>query len=398
MKGEAVEVRIEDAIMKPLVSGADVKRFQEPRTATYLLFPYCVDADRARLFTPEEMAERFPLAWAYLRSFEAELRRRDSRKNDTDEKWFGYIYPKNLDKQEKVKLLVPRLVARLKAVADDHGRFYCDNVDVGGVIPRRADDVWLLTGVLNAPVSNLVFAWLSKAFRGDYRSANKQFIAPLPVPRASAADRAGLSALARGLQERRTAQVDDEARLAERLGAAARRDLPLERLLTGVRDAETIAGTMPRSVDRRDGQRWIDDERAADEEAALARIDALIRPDSLFVVTFDAGKLAFTIDEQEAARLFLTDAEAPLVEAQWRATAIAFAPTGKDDAKRLIARLRRVATEAEPALAAQIIEIGRALAVRDAVLRDDEAQLHELTSAMFGLTPAERRLVERGRV
>ncbi len=34
------EVAIEDAIMKPLVSGPEAKRYEEPETDTYLLFPY----------------------------------------------------------------------------------------------------------------------------------------------------------------------------------------------------------------------------------------------------------------------------------------------------------------------------------------------------------------------
>ena len=34
------EVEIEDAIMKPLVSGPEAKRYEEPETDTFLLFPY----------------------------------------------------------------------------------------------------------------------------------------------------------------------------------------------------------------------------------------------------------------------------------------------------------------------------------------------------------------------
>jgi methylase of polypeptide subunit release factors len=55
-----VVVKIEDAIMKPLVSGIDAKRFIEPTTETYLLFPYTIENSKARLFTPDEMAAKFP--------------------------------------------------------------------------------------------------------------------------------------------------------------------------------------------------------------------------------------------------------------------------------------------------------------------------------------------------
>ncbi len=130
----------------------------------------------------------------------------------------------------------------------------------------------------------------------------------------------------------------------------------------------------------------------------MARIDGLLRLDSEFAVLLSKGKLSFLIDDQEAAFAFVGDAEGPLVEAQWRAVAISFTPTGKGDAHRLVARLRRVATEAAPAVAEQIIAIGRRLANRAAVIRDDEKQLHDMTCALFKLTPEEKRLVERGRV
>jgi hypothetical protein len=58
------EVDVEDAIMKPLVSGPEAKRYEEPETDTYLLFPYQRDARGVmRLIPVEEMARLFPRAW-----------------------------------------------------------------------------------------------------------------------------------------------------------------------------------------------------------------------------------------------------------------------------------------------------------------------------------------------
>lgn len=388
-----VVVDIEDAIMKPLVSGAEAKRFIEPETDTYLLFPYQVDASGARLFTAETMAKKFPKAWQYLKGFEAELRAREGKKFD-DDGWYRMGRNQNLDKQEVPKILVPRLVARLGCFVDDRGRFYCDNVDVGGVVPQRVENIWLLAGILNAPVTNTIFEWLSKPFRGDYKSANKQFIAPLPIPKGDRVSRASLSALARGMQERRTDQVSKRAGLDERLQATTRENWPLEKFLSDVRSVEKITAAKPKSVPATEQKAWVDAEREADEEAALARIDGMIRLDSEFAVTLVDGKLCLSIDEQPAAWVFVSDAEAALVEAQWRCIAIEAQPTGKGDAKRLVQRLRRVATRAEPAVAGQIIAIGKDLADLDAVIRDDEAQLHEMTCALFNLSAQERALVE----
>jgi hypothetical protein len=62
-----------------------------------------------------------------------------------------------------------------------------------------------------------------------------------------------------------------------------------------------------------------------------------------------------------------------------------------------VKRLRRVALSADEALSKQIIALGDALAKLTAVLRDDEASLHELTCHLFRLSSEERQLVEAGR-
>lgn len=178
-----VEVEIEDAIMKPLVSGAQAKRFLEPRTDTWLLFPYRVEPGAITLLTQEQMARAFPKAWRYLQSFEKELRDREGGKFD-DDRWYRMGRTQNLDKQEVPKLLVAQLVPQLRLSFDEHGRFYANNVRVNGILPR-GENGWFLLGVLNAPISNYIFKWLGKPKDNGYYEANKQFIAPLPIPKAS---------------------------------------------------------------------------------------------------------------------------------------------------------------------------------------------------------------------
>lgn len=388
-------VEIEDDIMKPLVSGPEAKRFITPRTDTYLLFPYEVIDQKASLLDAEKLRSRFPKALAYLSRFERQLRNANKCPKIDDGTWVKYTYPKNLALQQQPKLIVAQLVPELRLSFDERGHYWLDNVRVNGILPR-GDNGWFLLGILNAPVSNTIFKWLGKPKDNGYFEANKQFIAPLPIPRADRAGRAAISALALGMQQRKTEQVDLRARLDERLAATARVKWPLERLLGDVRSITAIELASPASVKPSDRKHWVDEQRKADEEAALARIDGMIQLDSEASVMLAGGKLAFLIDGQEAARVFVSDAESALVEAQWRAVALDFQPGGKGDAKRLVDRLRHVATSADPALAEQIIATGAKLAQLGDVLRDDEAQLHELTCILFNLTAAERRIVERG--
>ncbi len=174
-------VEIEDEIMKPLVSSEDASPFAIAPPSRHLLFPYSVDDRGGHLISASVLKRKFKRAWTYLGANEKMLRARESGKMDHDG-WYGYNYPKNIDKQHLPKLLVPRLLYRLFAAIDRDGSFCIDNVDVGGVLLNGGWHLDFLLGLLNSRA--LDFAWRigSKPFRGEYRSANKQFIAPLPVP------------------------------------------------------------------------------------------------------------------------------------------------------------------------------------------------------------------------
>lgn len=164
------EVVIEDAIMKPLVSGPEAKRYEETETDTYLLFPYERDGRGAmRLIPSDKLARRFPSAWAHLRRWEQELRKRESNAFD-DETWYRFGRNQNIDKQDVAKLIVPRLVQHMKCSLDPGGRFCLDNVDVGGILPATETESNFLMAVLNAPVCDFVFRIISKPFQNDYRS------------------------------------------------------------------------------------------------------------------------------------------------------------------------------------------------------------------------------------
>ena len=387
-------VKIEDAVMRPLISGREARRFISPSTEIFIVWPYRENGNVLEVIPEKELKKDYPLAYCYLERFKDRLVK-DQKKCELDESWYKYTYPKNLALQNSKKLIVAQLVTKLRLSFDSVGSFWLDNVRVNGVLPSKGNG-WFLLGVLNAPATNMIFTWLGKPKDNGYYEANKQFIAPLPIPRAGRADKAALAALAQRLQKRHTARVAVRGRLAERLEVTARANWPLERLLPGVRSVAAIEVGAPAAIAAGDRKRWVDDQRQADEEAALARLDALLGPDAALEVTLADGKLSLLIDDQEAARAFVEE-EGPLVAAQWRAVALGFEPRGRKDGERLVKLLRRVAVAAEPAVLRQILDLAQELGELDGDLRADEAALHEMTCRLFALTPEERRLVEAGR-
>lgn len=151
-------------------------------TQMLLLFPYHVKEGKADLISAEDFTNSFPKCWDYLVQHRGILEDREHGKM-RHQRWYAYVYPKNLALHVLPKLAIPRLVMHLEAVYDKTGSFYLDNVDVGGVIMRDGSHknyVYLL-GLLHSQVLDFCFQHLSASFRGGFRSANRQFIEPLPI-------------------------------------------------------------------------------------------------------------------------------------------------------------------------------------------------------------------------
>ena len=392
-KGEAYEVTIEDAIMKPLVSGAEAKRYEEPETDTYLLFPYARAAGgRMRLIPAETMAADFPQAWAYLTSWEKTLRAREKGKMDGPT-WWAYNYPKNLDKQDRAKLMVPRLVEHLKSCVDTRGLFYLDNVDVGGVLTAEGTDPAFLMGVLNGPLADFIFRIIAKPFRGDYRSANKQFIAPLPVPRASAKEQADIAARARDLQTRWTNRRDLLEAAKARLGVLPRARHDETWLWPDLPALADLTDKAPRAM-RTKGDK-LDWAKQSFEERVAARIEALqavLDGGGPLDADFADGELRlFSGGTVVLSRIFLSGKAGAIALAYWRWL---FLSRDWRVAEGLSKELRRPPSDFAAPAAQQFVERVEALADETAAIEAAEDAMNERLGALYGLSDEERLLVD----
>ena len=189
---------LEPDLLHPIASGKDVDRWAFRPLDSLLLFPYRKDGDSMRLLTPEEL-DAVPRTRDYLDANEAKLRNRERGKMDHSD-WYAYVYPKSLGYHDLSKLGVPRLCERLRTAMDLEGEVYLDNVDVNGILSRNdGPSLAVLASLLNSKLLDFVFRLGSVPFRGAFYSANKQFIAPLPIRIPEAADAGRLESLARDL-------------------------------------------------------------------------------------------------------------------------------------------------------------------------------------------------------
>lgn len=391
-RGRVVE--IEDEIMKPLVSGVDAKRYQTPETNTFLLFPYSVSEGRASLIPAARMATEFPDAWAYLQGHEETLRAREGGKFNNDD-WYQFGRSQNIGKQNVEKIIVPRLVMSIACAVDPHGQYYLDNVDVGGVGAARNVSPWFLAAVMNAQAADFAFRRISKPFRGDFRSANKQFIAPLPIPKAPPEDQAALAQDAERLQvlhdQRRQALAD----IAGRMGAVRIRPRPVEWLFPGLSDLDELKDQAPKRLIGTDRRAWAKERLAKEIEACHATLCEHLRPGVPLAAELVRGELRFLIDGIPAITgIFPPPAEAPFLLAQWSVMASRTEVTDKTTGAKLADMLRKVSPSAEAHIMAEVIRLQTSIAADEAEIATLEGRINQTIYRLHKLTREEIALIE----
>lgn len=399
-QGTAQDVTIEDAIMRPLVSGEAAKRYQNPRTATYILFPYDDTDDAARLFTPEEMSKQYPCAWAYLKSHERVLRARESSKFD-DASWYRFGRHQNIGKQKLPKVLVPRLTVTLGAAVDSKGTVCLDNVDVNGILADDVQDLWYIVALLNGPVANCVWRMTSKPFQNNFRSANKQFIGPLPiVPRTTAVMRKRVAEAAENLQAMHTERKRCMDEIERRLGSGQMTDdIRSESWLwADVGDIQHWKAQAPNSPTGKERTAWAKERMAEVLSGKLETIDPYLHPGALVEVQQGDGELGLVIDKIPVLSEIFVDAnDAAFLAAQWRQKLRLSTITRAFKAKQLVKMLLELRQTKQTALRTQIVQLDAQVVELDAKVSSAESAMNEMLYELYALTADEREIVEADR-
>lgn len=391
------DVELEDALMLPLVSGKDVSRWTTPRPGWHILFPYGPDAQgRMRLIPADDMEATYPQAWTYLKASESQLRARENDRADDDHSWWGYVYPKNLNKQDKPKLFVAQTVRRLEIAPDAQGAFAADNVRVNCILPARPEDFWFLLAVLHGRLCDWVFRRIAKPKANGFFEANKQFIVPLPIPRADAATKHALGRRARIARALHTRRARAEALLGRRLSACAARTEKEEWLFAGqVTPLDALRRHAPVALPTREKTAWAKQRQADQVAAAQQRVAMLLTQGAALSVGFRQGELSLRAHGMPLFdRIFLDDADGTFIAAQWQLALRGRSWVGEPGAAALVATLRRVARTDNAVLRQQVFAlVARVLAYDVAIARNDALLEAELDAA-YGLTAEERAVID----
>lgn len=392
--GEPYEVTIEDAIMRPLVSGQEAKRYITPSTDSHILFPYRTGDENVALFSAGEMENQFPNAWGYLRSHENTLRSRESGAFD-DDQWYRFGRHQNIDKQDCQKLIVAQTVPALRICSDENAEFCLNNVRVNGILPGASEGYHFIYGVLNSRVVDWVFRRIAKPKDGGFFEANKQFIAPLPVPRAKTKQKQDVGERAKALQKLHTERREKLEALEKRLETCPIKKRNEDWLFPRIGSLDHWKSEAPDGLSARDKTKWAKERRTRKVEERLDSIDLRLVPAASLAARFDDGELTFAIDGFVVINsVFLNDNEGQHILSYWQYLARTISVTEKFKAKTLVGKLIATPMTDNMDLAAQIADLTHRIGALDAEIDESEQELNQIIYGLYGLSDDEIAMVE----
>lgn len=176
-------VKIERGLVRPLLKGEDVHRYDNIKTNRYVIFPYKIENGKAVLYTESELAELFPNGYAYLKECEEELRNREKGRLRNDDYWFKYIYPKNLVLFDNEKLVAPEISYGGNFAYDKDGVFY-STTKIYGYIKKKGitEGYKFWMALLNSRLFWFYIQNTGYVLRGGYYTFKTNYVSPFPVP------------------------------------------------------------------------------------------------------------------------------------------------------------------------------------------------------------------------
>jgi hypothetical protein len=207
-------VEIETELLRRPLWATDFTRYEfRPRNEALLIFPYRVDEAGYGVIPEDELRERWPRAYGYLRGHRARLERR--RQCGA---WYAFSAPRNLNVHAGAQLVVPLLADRgLAAPLDSDARTLCLMASGGFSIrlntQRVGCDPYYVLGLVNSKLLFWYLRQISSRFRGGWITCTKQYFGQLPIrvpARGMASHQASHDALV-ALVEQRVALSADRA-------------------------------------------------------------------------------------------------------------------------------------------------------------------------------------------
>lgn len=173
-------IQLENGFLKPLLKGSEIRRYAISNLKFHLILPY----NAGLLIDEVVLQDEYPLTYAYLKKCEKALREREKGKMN-HQNWYAFVYPKNLELFDSLKIMTQVLANKASMVVDESkNHYFVGGGNAGGygiTLKDNTLDYYYLVSLLNSSALDYYLQGHSSKFQNGYYSYAKRFIEKLPI-------------------------------------------------------------------------------------------------------------------------------------------------------------------------------------------------------------------------
>jgi len=162
--------------------GKDVKRYEYPEPENVVIFPYLIKNGTPELMSAEYMENNFPLGWKYLLKNRKALEEREKGRM-RHEKFYAYIYPKNLSEFEAVKIMTRDIAGYCEFTIDDNFLYHTTTVYSFVFSENIKEKLFYWLGILNSSLFWFFLVNTGNVLRGGFFRFKTNYLKPFPIKR-----------------------------------------------------------------------------------------------------------------------------------------------------------------------------------------------------------------------
>ncbi|WP_136602647.1 Eco57I restriction-modification methylase domain-containing protein [Salinigranum halophilum] len=168
---------LEDQILKPVLKGQDIKRYDPPKTELKSIYPY----ENDQVIPENRMKSEFPNTWEYLKQNEQKVRSRAHVMN-SNRNWYELWCERKSEIYQNPKILTPEITDKSNFTADVGRKNYYFNTKVKSIRVTEDYNLKFLLGLLNSELLEFIYRGISPQKRGGFRAYKTGFLHELQVP------------------------------------------------------------------------------------------------------------------------------------------------------------------------------------------------------------------------
>jgi SAM-dependent methyltransferase len=179
-------VEIEKDILKPVLKGEDVKRYEDyPISPHFVIYPYVVESEKQRPLEEEELKKNYPLTYKYMLPFKEDLIKLRTNFKTNPKYWHALHRGRVLRKFEQEKIITTEISLGCNMTLDTRKYLHTEMIYNLLKKPETTYDIRYFLAVLNSKVMWFFVKNTGDVLRGGFFRFKTQYIEPFSIPEPS---------------------------------------------------------------------------------------------------------------------------------------------------------------------------------------------------------------------